>query len=160
VWHTAIAGLAVGVFAFWVENVSYLYAFTRGDFGRASAALDQLGWVGKESSTARLAVAMQLLRRGDLAGARQQVARSIALRETTDGYVLTGMIEETAQDTREALAAYQRALAIDPNRRDALIRAGTLQQALGENAQARVLLDRAAALESASQNPGRGPNPY
>jgi hypothetical protein len=160
VWHTAIAGLAVGVFAFWVENVSYLSAFHRGDFGRASAALDRLGWVGKESSTARLAVAMQLLRRGDLNGARQQVARSIALRETTDGYVLTGMIEETAQDTREALAAYQRALAIDPNRRDALIRAGVLQQALGENAQARVLLDRAAALEAAKQNPGRGPNPY
>jgi tetratricopeptide (TPR) repeat protein len=70
------------------------------------------------------------------------------------------MIEERAQDTREALAAYQRALAIDPNRRDALIRAGMLQQALGENAQARVLLDRAAALEAAKQNPGRGPNPY
>jgi tetratricopeptide (TPR) repeat protein len=160
VWHTAIAGLAVGVFAFWQENVSYLSAFMRGDFARASAALDQLGWVGKESSTARIAVAMQLLRRGDLDGARQQAARSIALRETTDGYVLTGMIEERAQDTREALAAYQHALAIDPNRRDALIRAGTLQQALGENAQAQALLDRAASLSAQEQQPDRGPDRY
>ena len=160
VWHTAIAGLAVGVFGFWQENVGYLGAFMRGDFARASVVLDQLGWVGKESSTARLAVAMQLLRRGDLDGARRQAARSVALRETTDGYVLTGMIEERAQDTREALAAYQRALAIDPNRRDALVRAGMLQQALGENAQAQALLDRAAALESATQQPGREPDRY
>ncbi len=160
VWHTAIACLAVGMFAFWQENVSYLSAFGRGDFGRASAVLDQLGWVGKESSTARLALGMQLLRRGDLDGARRQVSRSIALRETTDGWVLSGLIEERAQDRHEALAAYQRALAIDPNRRDALVRAGMLQQALGESAQAQALLDRAAALESAPQKPGGEPDRY
>src|SRR5439155_21100754 len=135
VWHTAIACVAIGVFAFWQEQFSYLSAFGRGDFGRASAVLDQLGWVGKDSATARLAVGSQLLQRGDVDGARREFERSVALRETPDGYTMLGRIEESKQDARGALAAYQRALAVDPNRRDVLVRAGQLLLALGGDAE-------------------------
>ncbi len=157
VWHTAIACVAIGVFAFWQEQFSYLSAFGRGDFGRASAVLDQLGWVGKDSATARLAVGSQLLQRGDVDGARREFERSVALRETPDGYTMLGLIEESKQDARGALAAYQRALAVDPNRRDVLVRAGQLLLALGGDAEGRALLDRAAALESAEQAARREP---
>ncbi len=158
VWHTAIACLGIGVFVFWQEQFSYQAAFGRGDFGRASAVLDRLGWVGKDSATARLAVGSQLLLRGDLDGARDQLERSIALRETPDGYALIGMLQERQQDARGALSAYERALALDPNRRDLLMRAGNVQLALGQNEQARVLLDRAAALET-EQGVRREPAP-
>src|SRR5437867_875120 len=157
VWHTAIACVAIGVFAFWQEQFSYLSAFGRGDFRRASAVLDQLGWVGKDSATARLAVGSQLLQRGDVDGARREFERSVALRETPDGYTMLGRIEESKQDARGALAAYQRALAVDPNRRDVLVRAGQLLLALGGDAEGRALLDRAAALESAEQAARREP---
>jgi Tfp pilus assembly protein PilF len=126
-------------------------AFSRGDFARASAVLDQLGWLGKDMATARLAVGMQLLRRGDLDGARRQFERSVALRETPEGYAMIGAIEERGQNARAALAAYDRALAVDPNRRDVLERAGKLRLALGESEEARAMLDRAGAPQSAPQ---------
>jgi hypothetical protein len=154
VWHTAIACLGIGVFVFWQEQFSYQSAFGRGDFGRASAVLDRLGWVGKDSATARLAVGSQLLQRGNLDGARHELERSLALRETPDGYALIGMMAEHEQDARGALSAYERALALDPNRRDLLMRAGKVQLALGQNEQARALLDRAAALAAGQSAQG------
>ena len=64
---------------------------------------------------------------------------------------MIGSIQEHEHDVRGALAAYERALSINPNLREVLVRAGKLQLALGRNQEARALLDRAAALEAVPQ---------
>jgi hypothetical protein len=148
VWHTAIASLAIGVFVFWQEQFSYPRAFGSGDYGRAGVVLDRLGWAGKESATARLVVGTAALRRGDFDVARREIERSVALRDTPDGYVVLGMLEEQEQNRPAALAAYERALALDPDRREVLVQAGKLHAALGHAEEARALLERAQALQS------------
>jgi hypothetical protein len=151
VWHAAIASLAIGVFVFWQEQFTYLSAYEQRDFVHASAALDRLGWFGKDSATARMAVGNQFLRHGNVGAARQEFERSLALRETAEGHAMIGSIQEHEHDVRGALAAYERALSINPNLREVLVRAGKLQLALGRNQEARALLDRAAALEAVPQ---------
>ena len=160
VWHAAIASLGIGVFVFWQEQFSYLSAYENRDFVHASAVLDRLGWFGKDSATARMAVGNQFLRHGNVDAARQEFERSVALRETAEGYAMIGSIQEHEHDMRGALAAYERALSIAPNLREVLVRAGKLQLALGQNQQARALLDRAAALEPVPQAPPHEPVGY
>jgi hypothetical protein len=160
VWHSAIACLGVGVFVFWLEEFSYLSAFKYGEFDHARVALDRLAWFGKDNANARLALGKQWLREGNLDEARREFERSNALKENPDAYAMIGVIEESERDAGGALAAYQRALSIDPNRRDVLERAGQMQLMLGRNAEGRALLDRAAALASLPQGVEREPVRY
>jgi hypothetical protein len=160
VWHTAIACLGIGVFVFWLEEVSYLSAFKYKRYDDARTALDRLAWFGKDNANARLALGKQLLRAQKVDEARREFERSIALKANPDAYALVGVIEEFEHDAQGALVAYEHALSIDPNRRDVLMRAGNLQLALGQHEQARRLLDRAAALEALPQGAEREPVRY
>ena len=70
--------------------------------------------------------------------------------ERAKQHFLQGLAELQAGALRDAEASFEAALALVPDRPSTLINLGTVRLALGKNAEALVLLERAAALDAAN----------
>jgi hypothetical protein len=144
VWSAACVGLFVGLFQFGSFHYVYERAFDRGDYAKAGAVLDQLAWVGYDRANPRMRLATRLAREGQIDEAVRNMERSVALRPVAEGYFRLGAIQEhDVERLEDARMSYERALELEPDHPDALIRAARLSLLLDRPLEAREFLDRA-----------------
>lgn len=84
--------------------------------------------------------------RGELEPAAAALRRRIALQPSADAWVLLGDVERRAAHPAAAREAWERALALAPNRADALQNLSTLHMAEGRSREALPLLERLCVL--------------
>jgi tetratricopeptide (TPR) repeat protein len=145
----AVAGLAyAGATVF--GTLEFEYGVRRAsdppDFARLQLAAERLRWVGRDHPDVRYDLGVHDLREGDLAAARREIERSLALGPQPHTFVALGLLEQRSRRWPEALAAFQAALALDPD--DVAALHGSAQEWLrrGEPERARRALERAVAL--------------
>jgi hypothetical protein len=147
VWSAASMGLIIGLFEFGSFRYVYESAFRRGDYAKASAVLDRLAWVGYDRANSRMRLATRLAREGNIDEAVRNMGRSVKLRPLAEGYFRLGAIQEHDEQRRDdARMSYDKALELEPDHVDALIRAGRLAMKRGRPLEARVYWERAAIL--------------
>jgi len=117
------------------------------DAERLRTAASRLRWIGRDHPDLHYNLAMHAFREGDADSARHELARSLDLRENALSWLALGLVERRAGRPREALAAYDAALAIDPRSVPALVQSARTLEELGEVDAARARLGRATALE-------------
>jgi len=81
-WGAGVRCLAVALTDLWTVHVSYARAGD--DTARASAALDRLRWIARDSPKLRARIGDQLARQGDSSGAVVQYRTSVALLPRAD----------------------------------------------------------------------------
>ncbi len=113
-----------------------------GDVAGAVAACEQLaGFDHVEAAAALRAVAAKLLDAKSAEAAAKQLQRSVELAPAEpEGWKLLAKMEESRERFAEARAAWERALAADPDDAEALLAAGRLALRGGDLAKARALL--------------------
>jgi tetratricopeptide (TPR) repeat protein len=116
------------------------------DFASLAGTAERLRWVGRDDPAVRYNLGMHALREGDLAAARREIRRSLALQETHHAWLALGVVEQRSGDWHAALAAYDAALALDPSSVAAWSRKAQVWVRLGDRARAREALARALAL--------------
>jgi hypothetical protein len=79
VWSAAFAALAIAVFVYWQQKVTYPLALERRDDRAAVAVLDRLAWFGRDSADRRRTLGRRLAAQGDLDAAARELERSAAL---------------------------------------------------------------------------------
>jgi tetratricopeptide (TPR) repeat protein len=149
------AAVAVAGIAYAVTTVAGTLEFEFGvrrateplDAERLRTAASRLRWIGRDHPDLHYNLAMHAFREGDADKARHELARSLDLRENALSWLALGLVERRAGRPREALAAYDAALAIDPRSVPALVQSARTLEELGEVDAARARLERAAALE-------------
>ncbi len=138
--------LAYGAVTFWVGDVGFGAAMSRGDVEAARQALARLAWLGRDGPSRHTELGRRLAREGDPDGARAEFERSLALAPTARGYQSLGLLHEQAREWREAANAYDSALEIEPEDVSTLFRAGRAWLESGSPEQAIPRLERAAEL--------------
>ncbi len=116
------------------------------DFARLRLAAERLRWVGRDDPSLRYNLAMHAVREDDLATARRDLKRSLALQESHHAWLALGVVEQRSGAWRAALAAYAAALSLDPSSVAALSREAQVWERLGERERAREALERALDL--------------
>ncbi len=153
------AGLLAAGAAAWALSVALLVdseraksALDQGDLARFAASVERRARVGRDSPVARLRLARHALRKGDSATALANARRSRELHPSADAWLVEGAAHHQRGEWEAALAAYRAALALEPERVEALRRVGLLWYRLGRSTEAREALERAVAL--APEDPG------
>ncbi|MGH0030344.1 MAG: tetratricopeptide repeat protein [Myxococcota bacterium] len=121
----------------------------REDFERMAVAARRLRWVGRDDASLRHNLAIGALRRGDLAAARSEVERSLALQPTPRTWVLAGMLRQREGDAAGEQAAYEQAVALDAGHVPALVRLAAVRERAGDRVGAREALGRALEVDPA-----------
>lgn len=103
------------IVAAWEQEVGRRRAVARSDLERVEIAAARLAWVGRDGPRIHHALGKLLQHRGDSEGAMTQYRRSIDLWPTEAAWRSIGKLHEAAKKLDEARAAYEAALAIDPN---------------------------------------------
>jgi hypothetical protein len=116
------------------------------DFARMRVAAERLRWVGRDDPGLRYNLAMDALRGQDLAGARGDLQRSLALQQSPHAWLALGVVEQRSGALRDALDAYDAALALDPKSVAAWSRKSQVWLRLGDRARAKESLVRALEL--------------
>jgi hypothetical protein len=145
-WGVASAGAVLAIVQFQFES-QLASASGSGDVVRASAALDGLGWFGRDSAANRKLFARTHLEVGDADAAIAELVRSLAIEPDVSGYSELAYLEERRGDLQASLAALEAGLVLDPDRLGLLHRAGEAQLGLGHADLARVTLERALAVD-------------
>lgn len=120
VWRSflGIAGIiAVGcwIVAAWEQEVGRRRSLARGDFERLEIAEKRLAFVGRDGPRIHVAMGKLLEKRGNVAGALGEYQRSLESWPTLGAWVGLGKIHEHARRLDQARAAYEAALALEPN---------------------------------------------
>jgi len=114
-----IATGAIAVFcwivAAWEQEVGRRRAVVRGDLGRLEVAAKRLAMIGRDGPRIHQAMAKLLQSRGASDAALEQYRKSIELYPTVSAWQGMGKIHENAKRLDAARAAYEAALAIEPN---------------------------------------------
>jgi len=103
------------IVAAWEQEVGRRRAVARRDLERVEIAEKRLAWVGRDGPRIHQALGKMFQHRGDSAAAMAQYRRSIELWPTEAAWRGIGKLHEAANKLDEAQAAYESALAIDPN---------------------------------------------
>jgi len=117
-----------------------------GDLARVRQASERLAWMGRDGPSIHREIGAHLARAGRLEPARRAFERSLDVYPTTQAWLALAKVAEKALDWEGAIAAYQGALALDPNNVQALFGAGRVWLQLGEPRLARRGLERAHEL--------------
>ena len=89
---------------------------------------------------------MHALEERDLAGARGELQRSLALQQSPHAWLALGVVEQRSGAWKDAIAAYDSALALDPVNVAAWSRKSQVWLRLGDRARAKEALLRALEL--------------
>lgn len=101
----------------------------------------------QEEAQREAALAQQLLDAGDLPGARNAIARAMAIRDDQlDIVILDARIKLQMQDMAAARDAFRTVLVFDPNNQEALTAATQISAMYGDKKTAREMIGRALAL--------------
>jgi hypothetical protein len=146
VWGVATGGAVLAIAQFQFE-AQLTNASSQGQLARASVALDNLDWFGRDSARARRLLAKAYVEAGDSDAAIAELTRSLDLALNIAGYSELAHLEGARGDVRASLAALEAGLALDPDRLGLLHRAGEAQLALGRPDLARATLERALAVD-------------
>lgn len=131
-------------------------ALEAGDYEAASQSLDRLAWIARDSAVGRSELGTAYLMQGDFAEAKAQYERSVELQPGVNAYAGLGRIHLEAGRLVEALDAYGRALAIEPERADLLAYRGLAHQAAGDGHAARADFERALRIDPAEPTARHG----
>jgi Tetratricopeptide repeat len=110
-----IIAVVCWVIAAWEQEVGRRWSVARGDLGRLELAQRRLAWVGRDGPRIHQAMAKLLQNQGDDSHALKEYQRSIELWPTSGAWLGLGKIHENAGRLAEAQAAYENAVAIEPN---------------------------------------------
>ncbi len=146
IWASGVIGLLLAVSGELENRWGLDPAMAAGDPARLEASLDRLAWLGRDSSVGRARLGLLHYERGDTQGALRELERSVALRPKAETWLKIGKLREQRTQLREAVAAYEAALALAPNDLESLVGAARASLKLGELVRAQELLARAAAL--------------
>jgi hypothetical protein len=146
VWIAGVVCAGIYFAGYWETEFGVRRALDRGDLGRFRTSIERSAWIGRTSPRHHVGLAELALDAGDLEGARRELDRSLALYPTAAAWAALGRWHEESREWREALDAYEQALALDANHADALVRTGQIWLRLGEPARAREPLLRAVKL--------------
>jgi tetratricopeptide (TPR) repeat protein len=113
---------------------------------RLERALERLRWIGWDDAELRLSLGIAAGERGDLAAARAQIERSLALEESARALVALAHLEFHARRPDSARAALERAVRSEPENPDAWASSAQVWQALGDPDPARRALEQALLL--------------
>lgn len=144
-WATAGVVLVVSFLASWEEFVGNRAA-DAGDFARFELSAERRAWLGLDSAETRFLFGVRAMQAGDLERAHRELDRGMRLHPTADLWRLEGELADMAGDPTRALAAYDAAIALDPESAPAYYHSGRLLAARGQLDEARERLHRANAL--------------
>ena len=144
------AGIVYAV-SFALGTIEYEYGVSRAgealDLERMKLAAKRLPWIGRDDGGLHYNLGIAALRSGDLEAARRALERSIDLQESARGWIALGIVDQRGGHWQAALAAYQRALALEPENVPALARSAAVWTHLGERDRAREALAEAVELD-------------
>ena len=105
------------------------------------------------NQSARLAVVTALLNKKDIAEAKKML-EGMDLNTITNPNTLyeIGVRFYNAQETKEAIGYWEKAIAMDPKMGDAYVQLGAAYVAVGDNVKAKQMLQKAIELDPASEN--------
>jgi tetratricopeptide (TPR) repeat protein len=131
---------------FWVGDLGFAEAMSRGEIRSARQAVERLAWLGRDGPGRRTELGRRFAREGDTERARAQFERSLALTPTVRGYLSLGLLHEQAGRWQAAASAYDSALTLDPEDGLLLFRSGRAWLESGRPERAVPLLERAAVI--------------
>ncbi len=117
-WFVVLSGLIAvtcWIVAAWEQEIGRRQSVARGDVERLEVAEKRLALVGRDGPRIHQALGKLLQSRGDFDGALAEYRRSIASWPTVPAWVGVGKVSEKMGKVEEARAAYESALAIEPN---------------------------------------------
>jgi len=123
-------------------------AIEQQDYIAADQSLDRMAWIAKDSAQARTELGMHLMSLGEHAIAFDQYERSIELQAGVQAWAGIGQIHGEAGRWREALEAYESALAIESGLAELWSLVGTAHFELGDLIAARRAFDKALQADS------------
>lgn len=141
-WALACGVLAAALFASWETQVGNRAAES-GDFARYALAVERRAWLGRDGPEPHLLLGIRAMQSGDLATARRELDRGMRLHPTADLWRFEGELAEREGDPGRALAAFERALELDPGSAPAYYQAGRLLAGMGRLDDAIARLERA-----------------
>jgi tetratricopeptide (TPR) repeat protein len=146
VWASGAVGVALMLLGTLEFEFGFRRPAARGDLARLETAAQRLAWLGRDDPSLRALIGALRAEAGDRDGALRAFEQSLALHPTANAWVDLGVLREREGALIEALAAYQAALALQPQDVDALHYAGRAELAAGRPERARELLGEAARL--------------
>jgi tetratricopeptide (TPR) repeat protein len=146
-WAIAAAGLAAGLYLFWVEHFVYPAHARAQDYAANAALLDRVAWLGRDSSALRVALARSAETALDAGEAERQLRRAFELRPSAQTQAQIGHLHARAERWEPAAAAFEAALALAPDDAELLKWAARAQWSGGHPERARELLERQLVLQ-------------
>lgn len=122
------------------------------DAPRLRAAADRLYWIGRDHPQIRYNLGVFAMRAGDLETGRRELERSLEIGPSALAWTAMGELHQRGGDSREAFAAYDAALALDPENVLALDQSAYLWIQLGDLDRAEETISRAIALAPERQD--------
>jgi tetratricopeptide (TPR) repeat protein len=147
IWATGAACVVILAVERWERAFGYADALARRDSGRMETAAQRLGWIGLDDPDLHFRLGVLLATQRRLPEAISHFERSIDLRASATAWTALAEMHEERREWRDATAAYDHALALEPDHVPALQRSGMLLLRLGQTATARARLEQALALD-------------
>lgn len=142
-----VASLGVSLLGAFEMDSGVAGGFARGDLHRLEVADQRLRWIGRATPEVRTRIGLLELEAGHLDAAERNFDASLALHPTAAAWVAKGFVASKRASFGEALASYDRALAIDPNHVEALRHSAAALLQLGRRDEARARIERGLALD-------------
>jgi len=147
VWAAGAIAVGVELAGVFELDLGVNRAFARKDVSRASAAIERLDLLGRESALLEVRLANEIrARRGSPELVRAHLERSLEIEPNAGAFTGLGLVQMDAGRVSEALAAYDAALALDPTLPDAWRHSASAWLAAKQPDRALEALKRAAAL--------------
>lgn len=143
--------IAIAGVGFWESEFGFQRALARGDLSRAEQAIERFAWIARDGAPKRVQLARELASAGDYARASHQLERGLELEASAVGRHLLGLVREHQGRWGEALAEYDAALELEPERSATLERRARVQIELGEPARALEQLEQIVEREPANE---------
>ena len=144
-WTLAGLVFLVSFLASWESFVGNRAA-EDGDLERFELSARRRAWLGRDSSDLRFRFGVRAMQTGDLERAHRELDRGMHLHPTADLWRLEGELAVMAGEQDRALAAFDEAIALDPESAPAYYQSGRLLDDRGQLDEALERLERADAL--------------
>ncbi|MEN8183417.1 MAG: tetratricopeptide repeat protein [Myxococcota bacterium] len=144
VWASGVVAVVLTLFGTFEYEYGFVRAAARGDLERLEVAGARLSSIGRDDANLRASIGLMQAERGDAARAMQSFERSLELFPTVYAWLNVGVLRESGGDVEGALAAYDEAMALEPNNVDALFYSGRAHLVQEDLWRARALLAEAA----------------